>query len=458
MEMETTRSENVPPAADTRYGYPSEWELFTLPPRDLSREKTTVVNIVSHSHTPYGTLRPDVPLTFNIEPNPTRYIDLKNMKLYLKLRILKSDGSELPEDEAVGLVNYPICSLFQQVDLYIQQTLIGTSGSCYPYKALFDVLLENDNNDINSVLKESLFFKDTSGNMDNTNLIGGDVNIGFMQRADHTRSSNILELLGKVHIDLARQERLLINTVQVTIKMSHHSEEFRLMRPEPSAGTRKNYKVEILTAILKVPMVKPTPAMLIGHNSGLEAGPCLYPFEKTEIRTVAIPSGMAQWPLDNLFLSHQPKRVVIAFVASSAFNGDYTKNPFNFEHFNLNYLCLSVDGTCIPGEGFHPDYENGLYLQAYDSIFSFMQDDRIGQPRRTPSITRTEYPSGYAMYLFNLDGGVQGEPFVNPQSAGLNKLEIKFAERLQEPVTVIIYATYNALMRIDISRNVRVDG
>ena len=53
---------------------------------------------------------------------------------------------------------------------------------------------------------------------------------------------------------------------------------------------------------------------------------------------------------------------------------------------------------------------------------------------------------------------MQGEQYVNPTTVGLNKLEIKFAHQLDTPVTVLLYATYNSILRIDQARNVKLDG
>lgn len=50
---------------------------------------------------------------------------------------------------------------------------------------------------------------------------------------------------------------------------------------------------------------------------------------------------------DNLFLSQLPTRIVIGLVDSAAFNGHYTKNPFNFRPNGLSFLPLFLEGKQI---------------------------------------------------------------------------------------------------------------
>lgn len=451
--METAAAnDDSPPGADTRYGYAPQFQLWTLPPRDLSIEKSVCLNFASISPLRYA-----CDLEFNIMPNHMMYADLKNAMLYCMCKVVHEDGTDLADDENVSLTNYPIASLFQKVDLYIQQQIVSTSGTSYPYKAMFDVLLESDWQDMDGILKQGLFAKDQYGRMDSTHLYT-DPNEGFCERNDYIANSQVFELMGKLHVDLMRQERALVNGLQITLKLTQSTEAFRLMCPYTGDPTETRYKVLLLGCTLKVPMLKPTAAMLLAHDKAFSIAPALYPFERTEIKIIAIPAGMSQWTQDNLFLSSQPKRLLIAFVASAAFNGHFAKNPFNFKHYNVTYICLTIDGSCVPSQAIQPDYKNGLYLPAYNTLYSIAPEERVGRPRKVTTITRTEYAQGYCLYLFNLDGGNQGNTFVNPLGIGLNKLDIKFGEPLPEPVTLIMYPVYNALFRVDQTRNVKVEG
>ena len=47
-------------------------------------------------------------------------------------------------------------------------------------------------------------------------------------------------------------------------------------------------------------------------------------------------------------------------VSNSAYLGDFSKNPFNFQHMNANYLEVSVDGQPVPNRPLKPNFEEKI--------------------------------------------------------------------------------------------------
>ena len=58
-----------------------------------------------------------------------------------KIQILKHDGTKLGDKDAVFLINYPIGSMFNQVDVNLGGTTISSSNNLYPYRAYVEALL-----------------------------------------------------------------------------------------------------------------------------------------------------------------------------------------------------------------------------------------------------------------------------------------------------------------------------
>ena len=69
------------------------------------------------------------------------YIDLKNTLIKVKLKIVKSDGTDLPSVEKVGLTNNALHTFFSQLDVNVQQVLTSQVGTNYAFKAYIDTLL-----------------------------------------------------------------------------------------------------------------------------------------------------------------------------------------------------------------------------------------------------------------------------------------------------------------------------
>lgn len=72
------------------------------------------------------------PLEFDTNLQGDTYTDLSKSKLFLKVRILKSDGTSLTEENKVSPVNLFFHALFKQVDVYFNRTLVSSSGDLYP--------------------------------------------------------------------------------------------------------------------------------------------------------------------------------------------------------------------------------------------------------------------------------------------------------------------------------------
>ena len=58
--------------------------------------------------------------------------------------MVNNDGSHLAANAKADLVNYPLASLFQQVDVLLNGNLISISTSTYAYRAMLDILLGYD--------------------------------------------------------------------------------------------------------------------------------------------------------------------------------------------------------------------------------------------------------------------------------------------------------------------------
>ena len=67
-----------------------------------------------------------------------------------------------------------------------------------------------------------------------------------------------------------------------------------------------------------------------------------YPITRGEYKVCTVRSGHAEI---NLYSGKIPKRIVISLVRNSDINEMYKKNLFQFEHFDMDHIALSVGGT-----------------------------------------------------------------------------------------------------------------
>ena len=82
------------------------------------------------------------------------------LRLYVKCKIIKADGSSLAVKEKTGIVNIPLQRMWSQIDTYMNGKLISLNTSYYPWKAYLKLLLSNGSDIAHSRLQSQLFYLD----------------------------------------------------------------------------------------------------------------------------------------------------------------------------------------------------------------------------------------------------------------------------------------------------------
>ena len=155
-------------------GYSPNLFLFQAPPVDGSTEL-----VQWQDYRPTNLLAKSSPIEFNIPGTSSHYIDLKRSRLYVKAKIINPTTSTVNVDDDVAFTNLSLHSIFRQVDVSLQQTVISPGvGTCYPYKSYFDTILSSTPNP--AELESQLFYKDESGLMDD--VVAEGRNSGFVSR------------------------------------------------------------------------------------------------------------------------------------------------------------------------------------------------------------------------------------------------------------------------------------
>ena len=138
----------------------SSLDLFLLPPAQSSFQKGKSIDC----H-PITSLSDGEPREFKVSESGKEFLDLAQSYLYLKVKVSKADGSNLDDTSKVGFANYPITSLFNQVDIILGGKSIFSAANTYAHHSILEVLLNYDKEAAESQLVCGLFCKDTAGQM-----------------------------------------------------------------------------------------------------------------------------------------------------------------------------------------------------------------------------------------------------------------------------------------------------
>ena len=421
----------------------SELDLFSIPPTQTSIENGTMVE-----YHPIASIVDNGPIEFNIPGSGEDYLDLANTYLHIGVKIVEADGTDIAADAGVGPVNLLLHSLFSQVDVQLNDKLVTSSANTYAYRAYLETLLNYGRPAKESQLTASLWYKDTAAHMDNRNVMDGE-NKGLVNRAMFTAESKTVDLVGRIHSDLFFQEKLLLNGINVRIKLVSNKDKFVLM-----AADNATFKLKIVRAVLRVRKVRIAPAVFLAHAKALERGNAKYPVDRVECKKFTVPAGNLDLIQEHIFLGQIPTRVVIGCVDNEAFNGKYNKNPFNFKNYKIQTVSLQIDGQEQSLKPLECNFENDKIAQAYMNLFigtgKAFKDEDI-------DITRQEYSNGYTLFCFDMTPDLGESDHFNLIKSGSIRLKMTFAEALPNTINVVIYAEFQNVLEIDRNRNVFYD-
>ena len=429
----------------------NELALFQPIPTEKAIDEVKWVN-----YRPTMQITDSGPIEFNISPTSSYYVLLSKTYLGLKVKITKKDGTSIT-NQNVALTNLPLSSCFRQCDISLNQQIINASVSTnYPYKAYLDVLLNSNSDQKEGVLQGEGFYKDVAYYFDR-----GD-NAGHSYRQRLTKNSIIADFQGVLHCDIAKQDRAILNNVGINVKLWQSNDEFRLFSgPEVDESVSTDYKLEIVDAVLKVCFLSVNPSTIIAQNAMLASKPASYPFWKSVVKSYGIAKGSFSFTIEDLFFGNCPNQLVVGFVKSSAYSGDMKSNPFNFEHFSLNFLEFTLDSVSVPGTPFSPKYiedptsgsggtPKKQYLNGYTNEYLSLFKSKF--PKRDGiSVALSDYPGGYCLYVFDLKPGTNKHLYSEPVN-GHTRLSGKFDSALEDPLVAIVYGIFPSKFSIDQSR------
>ena len=208
----------------------SEFEQFSVPPTQTAVKSSQWVE-----YRPITTLSDSSPIEFVITGSGEEYVDLFESYLQVTAKILKpnggnlvqtkgSDGAVTGDDADVGPVNLWLHSLFSQVDVSLNERLVTPSMNTYPYWTYLETLLSYGPAAKESYMTAAMWYKDTAKHTEDHQL-----NKGFKSRQEWGLGSKQVVMIGRPHLDLCFQDRLMLNGVDIKMRLVRSKDTFSLM-------------------------------------------------------------------------------------------------------------------------------------------------------------------------------------------------------------------------------------
>jgi hypothetical protein len=211
----------------------------------------------------------------------------------------------------------------------------------------------------------------------------------------------------------------------------------------------------IKEAVLVVHKSKATKMLLEGHQAAHAVAPCVYPITRSEIKFKTILQGSQDAPLDNILIGEMPRRMFVMLVSSSAFNGDYGKDPFEFKHCKVTQMAAFIDGTQYPKQAYAPNFESDMYTKVYMGLYQALNQNLTDSHAQ---ISYKEFKDKKSIFAFNFSPDLSDGPgmagHVSPKQEGTLRLYIRFKEALKEAINVLMYMEFDSYIEIHQNRAV----
>jgi hypothetical protein len=303
----------------------SELDLFSVPATQTSIESGTYVE-----YHPVASITGGAPIEFDVTTSGDDYLDFANSFLCVRAKITRANNDDLDAADTVGPVNNFLHSLFSQVDVLLNGTLITSSTNTYAYRAHIETLLSYGTDAKSSQLISALFYKDEAGKMDKPNPLAepnplaanaADRNSGLVKRQTFAAGSREIDMMGRIHSDVFFQDRHMLNEVTTRIKLVRNNDAFCLM-----ASRVQQFKIVVTAASLLIRKVKISPSVFLAHAKTLENGKAKYPIRRVICKSFTIPAGYLDVSHEKLFSGQLPVRLIVGLADNRAFNGDRKRN------------------------------------------------------------------------------------------------------------------------------------
>jgi len=399
-------------------------------------------------------------IDFSINGGP-EFIDLALTKVRVKVTIrdendkivknkwkMDKDSNSIPDGRHVVPISNFMCSLFDGVNISLNNKNVTSSGSCnHAYRSYIEKVFNYTGGSKRTHLTPAMYIEDQTGEFNSTTSVAA---LERMERI--SPNTGIISMEGYIHTDFSNSSKLLINKIPVTFKLTRNKAKFSLVVGAPVAAG-EDYKIKIEEIVLLVRKVKLTEDAMNANEAFLKAKNVVYSFDRNEIRQFTLAAGLSQYTIDNAIIGQQAKRLLIMLMASSD-EENFTSSPYRFQPFGLKLLQISGDNfqnlSPVRLDISNKDYQEG-YMGLHEALNIYYHDSNVG-------ITPDKYLSDCFAIAKDLtpDWCATG-PHSSLPVSGSMRIALQFDEPLTKTVKMLVYSEFDSYVTIDSARVVSTD-
>jgi len=351
-----------------------------------------------------------------------------------------------------GPVNLLAHSMFKSVDITLNGTSISMADQNYMYRAYIQTLFNNTKDGLDKTFSLAGWYKDKPGQMDKTDP--GD-NDALLKRRGRANSKGEVTFILKLVSSIFQIEELFPSKVDINIALHKNpNRKFYMMFDDATS----NFNFEITSAEMWVHKITVDPEYGLGVEQILNENHSIeYILSDPRVDVHQVPNGVPSFHKDHITYGNLPRRLLIGFLDTTAYNGSAKMNPFNFQHFDVRKISLYKDGMEYPRPAIICKMDEKNYSDAYYHMLSTFH---ASSSPFTMDINETDLENGFffAAWEFSPDqlGGDIPQSLVNE---GTNiHLSVEFGTALAQAVSIIVYYELDMKVSINQYRQVTVES
>jgi len=422
----------------------SELDIFSVPPTQTSIEDGQYDDIPAHaSFMTSNTIRFDIP------GESIHYINLNETEIHVVGTISKKKDptTGYTTSSKVGPVNNFLHSLFSQVNISINNQPVEISNDSYQIRSYLENLLSYNSMEKVCMLEGDIFNKDDFKCFNSTALAKSDTiltNNGFILRRKKFLNNKSVQMQGKLHCDLFNLSHYMVNSVAISLTLTKSSPSYYLMGDDAL-----DYNFNYEECFLRIRRQTISPSVMAAHATIAEEATFKYPLKRVILKPFVIPTSSTKFTISPICKGIMPTRLICGFLKTTAYDGDISENPFNFQNFGITSLILKFNSKSVPiSNGLKFDFENDKYLDGYRSIVKICRD---------LDITYEEYKNGYTLFCFDLNPDICSCEHFSLLKDGTLDLELIRKTPGSESITLIIYTENTNNLEINRIRQASFD-
>lgn len=353
--------------------YQTSLNFQSVPPSDIS-----VLNTSYETFWPVFNPSDTSVVEYFLPASSSHYTDLKDTFLYLRLKVTDKEGKALLTDSSTAPGNMIFSSLFNNVELLLNNVSISNNSNNYSYSAYLNRMLNSTKDDDESLKCEGYYKQTTNTAVDSSNN-GYKSLLKLQQNGD-------IELYGRISHGIFDMDKMVPPGISIRIRLRLQPSVFCLLGNKPAAGNVFTDLCKISETYLDVKRhLVHSKKMQIHQNAWNKGMSYKFPYTDYDVITYTVGKGNLQHISEVLF--HElPSFVLIGLVKTTSYTGEADESPFSFSDFNLSGVQLLLNGENILFPHLQTSKSNKHYMKVYRRLLNLKGKD--GTP---PNIDLNEF-------------------------------------------------------------------